>query len=59
MTSSGRVSACPNCGENARRTYTELGLNCRNEHQVVEWSECGRCRQWLAFRIEERENRSS
>ncbi|GHD35456.1 hypothetical protein GCM10010313_82810 [Streptomyces violarus] len=56
MTSNGRITACPQCGENTPpKTYTELVHTCRASWEVAEWSECGRCHRWLAFHIRKRE----
>ena len=52
MTSSGRVAACPQCGENTPRlTYTALVHTCNDDLEIAEWSECGRCHRWLAFQV--------
>jgi hypothetical protein len=52
MTSRDPIAACPQCGENTSRlTYTELVVTCDDDFKVAEWSECGRCHRWLAFRI--------
>ncbi|MBB5121008.1 hypothetical protein [Streptomyces eurocidicus] len=32
-------------------SYTELVHSCNDDLKVAEWTECGGCHRWLAFRV--------
>lgn len=58
MTFDGRAAACLRCGKDAPRLIrTELVHSCNQDLQVVEWSECARCCQWLDLSVWERGER--